>query len=871
MNIIEKYSLVLKEKPNLSENRDYLYLHPDIWKTDSIRLKKYLTNAIENDGGVICKYEKKIYNGIPYGRYYVIEKNTGMATQLQWNKIKSTLCIDQVDIDIINCHPVILKHLYKNKIPSITDEDTKYLSYYINNRDKIINEFNIKLESIKNYNELNLDNKTKKDMVKNLYTRIIYGGNISSWCSEFNLSRDDYILPDNFMNFKKEIKKIKKKLLGHVDYKDLIENICASRKVKKMDTKFYNSVFSIILQDVESNIVYEAMKYIQTKTNYELASYNYDGFQIYKSNTFNTENLKEVLKDINKYINDKIKIPVKFIIKPFREPLDLTKLENVNVYQYKNLLINFIYRPDDESLTNLIKYYMDNTINCNDHYYIYEKNIWYETTPNYIQGQLHPIIYSQISKDILEYLKQDSEIFNNDSRLSDQIKLKNKIYNLIGQMTVMNRCFKAALMRKSVCSVKFDNNEILLNAPNGTLNLLTMELQNHNRSDYITKCISVDIPTEILNKDLKDNYLLESANKIDIELYNLLKSWLDPNNIDINYKEVDKIIEYFLFIISICMDGRNTFEKAIILTGKLSRNGKSSFIDLLKNTFNNYIGYLPLEFFTEKRNSSSQAQPELLSCKGVRFINISEVDIDNNKLGTHDFKMLTGNDTIETRDLYARCRDMVKFKMQGTLLFLTNDNIAFKKEEGALTNRLCYFTFPNLFGDSSMPEWNPENPNHKNINTELKTKINSGYYNSSFIKLLLLVRLKHGNNYNNLKPPKYFKEDQKENLRDVDSIKVWCDENLVVDRLKMSLNNHYDISILNRHPNNNGKNRILTLDYIYSKYVNDVENPIDDKNFYKRITTIYNDLYNSKLKTKRFGGKKKYLKNIRFIEHEFDD
>lgn len=57
---------------------------------------------------------------------------------------------------------------------------------------------------------------------------------------------------------------------------------------------------------------------------------------------------------------------------------------------------------------------------------------------------------------------------------------------------------------------------------------------------------------------------------------------------------------------------------------------------------------------------------------------------------------------------------------------------------------------------------------------------------------------------------------------------------------------------------------------MYEKYKNDMEDPVTEPVFKNRITLIYNDLYdpNPNIKTKRFGGRKKYLSSLRYDKNK---
>jgi len=362
----------------------------------------------------------------------------------------------------------------------------------------------------------------------------------------------------------------------------------------------------------------------------------------------------------------------------------------------------------------------------------------------------------------------------------------------------------------------------------------------------------------------------------DIELLNIIKSWLDPDT-DLPDESINQIVEYFLYILAFSMDGYNKQEKALVFVGKLSRNGKSTFSDLLKNTFKTYVAQLSPTYLTIHDKSSSAAQPELLRCKGCRFVEIPEVDSDgiDNKIKNSKFKTFTGNDTLSVRDLYKSSNDIVEFVPQSTSIIYTNRDLNFQTEENAVANRLIFFNFPNWFANQESLYWDPNTRNHKLINYNLKSNINSGYYSQSFFNILLKVRIKYTDNNGNkikLNPPNYFTKIQIENLQAVDSIRSWTNVNLVKSNSRFSINNDYDKWIINTYPKLNNQIRLIPVDYIYNRYCQD--NPDDNIQlsvFSKRLHDIYPELYKKKFRSTLFGGKKRSCIPNLYIISNYDN
>jgi len=124
---------------------------------------------------------------------------------------------------------------------------------YIRNRDDVIDEFQIKPNP----------NFTKKDMVKKLYTIILYGGNLMTWKREFDLNTKDFRLPDTFLSYRTEIETLVNRFVSLERYSELIEDIHIEFRSKDKhltDRKLRFKTASILLQEEERKLIQCCMK-----------------------------------------------------------------------------------------------------------------------------------------------------------------------------------------------------------------------------------------------------------------------------------------------------------------------------------------------------------------------------------------------------------------------------------------------------------------------------------------------------------------------------------------------------------------------------------------------------------------------------------
>ena len=322
----------------LTEYPDMKYInfitHPDIYPDQKNRLLNYIQIA-KDKKCVEVEYTKE-----QYGRYFV--HSNFISSINMWNKIRSTLFGESdLDIDIVNCHPEIFAGLLTAK-----GLETECIKLYCKNRDEIINGIYVSEQSISEYNSFNKDNKTKKDIVKSLFTIIIYGGNIRTWSEQFNLKESDYKLTSFVKRFIAELNEnihnfVKmsefKSLYNYAKEKQLVS--AKTKYAKKFRDNLFNvnhfKILSLILQEYESKVIMSAIEYIK-KQNLIVTSYNYDGFQISKTNDSET-----VINNLNEYIAKLYPtMNLIFINKPFKPGLNPEEFAILNSDRYERDIIN---------------------------------------------------------------------------------------------------------------------------------------------------------------------------------------------------------------------------------------------------------------------------------------------------------------------------------------------------------------------------------------------------------------------------------------------------------------------------------------------------------------------------------------------------
>lgn len=329
-------SMTLTEHPS-QDLLKTIYRHEKVWQPDRAMYRNYCDQAMRNGGTVAVKYVMKE----EYGRYYVEDSRMKSATT-QWRAVRASLFGEtEYDCDIKSCHIQILINECGMAVPLV------HLEKYVTDRDTVFNDIEINQEAIDRYNKDNNDCLEKKDLLKKLFTRILYGGIYENWLKEFNLDEDDVkvgplykdIVEDlncgrNYILFGKEHQKHIKAIHHQIIEKARREHDeqqareCKRDKRKKpvaFDTSTVKicdrSVVSLFLQNRERQIIEKVFSYLQRKKKINPTAYCYDGFQILQKDVPDPDTFIAEINEVVKQDN------VEFTIKPFGEGLDCSEIK----------------------------------------------------------------------------------------------------------------------------------------------------------------------------------------------------------------------------------------------------------------------------------------------------------------------------------------------------------------------------------------------------------------------------------------------------------------------------------------------------------------------------------------------------------------
>ena len=351
------YDFKLTEYPDVNQ-LETIFRHPKIWNEQRKMIRKYCDMARLNKGKINIAYKKKG----KYGRYYTADTSILSGTNM-WRRLRASLFADtEYDIDIKACH----LQIFVNQLKKFND-DAVFIQRVIDNRDELFDEFYIAQEAIDRYNKASKNDYNKKDIIKKLLTRILYGGLFDNWVKEFNLYDDDFNVPRWFYEFTDEVKmginvlmELDKLVMADIKL-DCLEDekqkweieqkeICAKDKRKKPkpfnpeDYKVSKSkIIGRYFQHKECEIIDKVYDFVKKEYKIKPTTYCYDGLQFRKKDI---KNLDEFINNINSIVD------VKFIVKDFDDKLEPFKLPKPSSYFDPNELLMMTSPVEQEEYFN---------------------------------------------------------------------------------------------------------------------------------------------------------------------------------------------------------------------------------------------------------------------------------------------------------------------------------------------------------------------------------------------------------------------------------------------------------------------------------------------------------------------------------------
>src|SRR5215213_2986629 len=222
---------------------------------------------------------------------------------------------------------------------------------------------------------------------------------------------------------------------------------------------------------------------------------------------------------------------------------------------------------------------------------------------------------------------------------------------------------------------ELDRDPWLINCQNGTLDLRTGKLKDHDPADRITKILPVE-------------YDLEASCP---RFLQFLKETL----VD------DELIKFVKCYSGYTLTGI-TRERLLAILYGFGKNGKTTLVELLRDVMGDYATNTDTETLLMKRYQG--IGNDVAALKGARFVSAAEVE-QGRRLAESKVKQLTGRDTVTARYLFG---EPFNFTPEFKLWLSTNNKPVIQGTDDAIWDRIRLIPFTQRFDgkrqDPRLPE-----------------------------------------------------------------------------------------------------------------------------------------------------------------------
>tara|TARA_R110000868_G_scaffold2165_7_gene16476 strand:+ start:2476 stop:4920 length:2445 start_codon:yes stop_codon:yes gene_type:complete len=294
-------TFLLQEKYDISNAQKLL--HCDMIDEEyKGSLRKYLKHG--KSGSVEVEYTINDIGRLN-ARVKSLKKDETSITQcLMWREAKAALCKkNYVDLDMVNCHPVLLEQIFKE-----LKYDTKVLTGYNKSRDIFFK----KMEK----------SGITRDQCKVLIMRLFYNGTISAWCKDNKV--EETILKGTAVHaLDRELKRNCKKIL---QTNELLKYRLEA--IKKKGNDYHNldgTAMAYYLQTMECKCLLVMYNYLIKKGRI-VGALIHDGLHLEKSRDTEDEDFQELISEIKTELKNKTGFDIDLKIKDFQH---IEELDNI--------------------------------------------------------------------------------------------------------------------------------------------------------------------------------------------------------------------------------------------------------------------------------------------------------------------------------------------------------------------------------------------------------------------------------------------------------------------------------------------------------------------------------------------------------------
>ena len=282
----------------------------------------------------------------------------------------------------------------------------------------------------------------------------------------------------------------------------------------------------------------------------------------------------------------------------------------------------------------------------------------------------------QLAKETLRKMQRDAS--NEDDLKHKEKLLKHAV------RSESDKRIKALLNRaKSEAGIPilpsdFDKDPWLLNVFNGTIDLRTGKLLQHDRNNYITKLASISFDLNAkasrFTRFMEEVFIKES-------------------------KQTDyDLINYIQRCLGYCLTGSVKEQCFFIFYGR-GANGKGTLMNLMQHIMGDYAGEVRPEILMKHKRQASAPSEDEANLHGLRLAKASETD-SGRAFSEALVKRITGGDRIKARRLHGH---LFEFYPTHKLFLLTNHKPEIQGTDHAIWRRVHMIPFNATFTPGADP------------------------------------------------------------------------------------------------------------------------------------------------------------------------
>ncbi|WP_049759734.1 phage/plasmid primase, P4 family [Trichlorobacter lovleyi] len=290
---------------------------------------------------------------------------------------------------------------------------------------------------------------------------------------------------------------------------------------------------------------------------------------------------------------------------------------------------------------------------------VFDGQRWNSNTP----GGAYPFL-----KELIAEIRAKASQIENDAERMSMLKESVKLEAHNRQAMVISAAQK--IPDFSVSSCQLDRDPMLLNVLNGTLDLRTGSLKQHSPADFITRLVPIEynhtatapVFEAFLSKIMAGNTALTA----------FIKRWA-----------------------GYCLTG-DTSEQVLLFLYGTGRNGKSTFVNILKKLLGDFAATGAGDLILHKGNGDLSTLSALAAMRGARLVNLNELN-DGDRLNEAAVKNLTGGDLLACRFLH---KEFFEYKPAFKLLLFGNHKPSIRGTDHGIWRRLHLLKFGVTISDA---------------------------------------------------------------------------------------------------------------------------------------------------------------------------